>query len=226
MRSLISLTIANVRSFVRDRAALFWTIVFPVIFIVLFGSIFSGGGSRLQPRHRRPGRHADLAGARGRLHRRRTAQADPGHRGRPAGIDEAGQGRCGPRHPEGLRGGLRRRRPARRPRRCSCPCTWIRPTPPARPAISQVTSAIEAGFEQRLDHVRARGGHPDDRRAGRPAVGLGLLRAQHPGHGPHAAGHLQRHPAGRAAREADPQAAERRRRCRAGRWSAATSSCA
>jgi len=45
MRSLISLTIANVRSFVRDRAALFWTILFPVIFIVLFGVIFSGGGS-------------------------------------------------------------------------------------------------------------------------------------------------------------------------------------
>lgn len=45
MRSLVFLTIANVRSFVRDRAALFWTILFPVIFIVLFGVIFSGGGS-------------------------------------------------------------------------------------------------------------------------------------------------------------------------------------
>ena len=45
MRSLVFLTVANVRSFVRDRAALFWTILFPVIFIVLFGVIFSGGGS-------------------------------------------------------------------------------------------------------------------------------------------------------------------------------------
>ena len=45
MRSLVFLTMANVRSFVRDRAALFWTILFPVIFIVLFGVIFSGGGS-------------------------------------------------------------------------------------------------------------------------------------------------------------------------------------
>jgi ABC-2 type transport system permease protein len=45
MRSLSTLTLANVRSFVRDRAALFWTILFPVIFIVLFGVIFSGGGT-------------------------------------------------------------------------------------------------------------------------------------------------------------------------------------
>ena len=45
MRSLVFLTVANVRSFVRDRAALFWTILFPVIFIVLFGVIFSGGDS-------------------------------------------------------------------------------------------------------------------------------------------------------------------------------------
>ena len=38
------LTIANIKSFYRDRAALFWTIAFPVIFVVLFGSIFSGNG--------------------------------------------------------------------------------------------------------------------------------------------------------------------------------------
>jgi len=43
--ALISLTIANLKSFTRDRAALFWTIAFPVIFIVLFGTLFSGGGS-------------------------------------------------------------------------------------------------------------------------------------------------------------------------------------
>jgi ABC-2 type transport system permease protein len=39
------LTIANVRSFVRDRAALFWTLAFPLIFIFLFGFIFQGSGS-------------------------------------------------------------------------------------------------------------------------------------------------------------------------------------
>ena len=39
------LTVANVKSFYRDRASLFWTFAFPIIFVVLFGSIFSGGGT-------------------------------------------------------------------------------------------------------------------------------------------------------------------------------------
>ena len=48
MRALWTLTVANIRSFIRDRAALFWTLAFPLIFIVLFGLIFQGSGeSRL-----------------------------------------------------------------------------------------------------------------------------------------------------------------------------------
>ncbi|HEY8437481.1 MAG TPA: ABC transporter permease [Candidatus Limnocylindrales bacterium] len=43
MRALLSLTVANIKSFTRDRAALFWTLAFPLIFVLLFGSIFSGG---------------------------------------------------------------------------------------------------------------------------------------------------------------------------------------
>jgi ABC-2 type transport system permease protein len=43
MRALWMLSVANLKSFVRDRAALFWTLAFPVIFVVLFGTIFSGG---------------------------------------------------------------------------------------------------------------------------------------------------------------------------------------
>jgi len=43
MRALLLLTAANMKSFLRDRAALFWTLAFPLIFVVLFGSIFSGG---------------------------------------------------------------------------------------------------------------------------------------------------------------------------------------
>jgi ABC-2 type transport system permease protein len=39
------LYIASTKEFVRDRSALFWTLAFPVFFIVLFGLIFSGGGS-------------------------------------------------------------------------------------------------------------------------------------------------------------------------------------
>jgi ABC-2 type transport system permease protein len=47
MRPLLLLTVANIKSFTRDRAALFWTLAFPLIFVFLFGSIFSGGnGSR------------------------------------------------------------------------------------------------------------------------------------------------------------------------------------
>ena len=44
MRPLSALTVANIRSFVRDRAALFWTLAFPLIFIFLFGFIFQGSG--------------------------------------------------------------------------------------------------------------------------------------------------------------------------------------
>jgi ABC-2 type transport system permease protein len=44
MHSLVTLTRANIRSFVRDRTALFWTLAFPIIFILLFGAIFSGPG--------------------------------------------------------------------------------------------------------------------------------------------------------------------------------------
>ena len=43
MNALLLLTVANIRSFVRDRAALFWTLAFPLIFVFLFGAIFSGG---------------------------------------------------------------------------------------------------------------------------------------------------------------------------------------
>jgi ABC-2 type transport system permease protein len=45
VNALLTLTVANLRSFVRDRAALFWTLAFPIIFVVLFGTIFSGGGT-------------------------------------------------------------------------------------------------------------------------------------------------------------------------------------
>ncbi len=44
MRSLVALTRANLRSFSRDRAAIFWTLAFPIVFVLLFGSIFSGSG--------------------------------------------------------------------------------------------------------------------------------------------------------------------------------------
>jgi ABC-2 type transport system permease protein len=48
MQALIQLSIANIRSFVRDRAALFWTFAFPLIFVILFGLIFQGGNTSLK----------------------------------------------------------------------------------------------------------------------------------------------------------------------------------
>src|ERR1041385_2279293 len=46
MAMLGPLTIANLKSFTRDRAALFWTLAFPVVFVILFGTIFSGGDAQ------------------------------------------------------------------------------------------------------------------------------------------------------------------------------------
>jgi ABC-2 type transport system permease protein len=43
MTALLALTVANIRSYTRDRAALFWTLAFPLIFIFMFGFIFQGG---------------------------------------------------------------------------------------------------------------------------------------------------------------------------------------
>jgi len=36
--------IANAKEFLRDRGALFWMLAFPIIFTVIFGIVFSGGG--------------------------------------------------------------------------------------------------------------------------------------------------------------------------------------
>jgi ABC-2 type transport system permease protein len=42
MTTILSLYRAAMKEFFRDRSALFWTLAFPIIFIVLFGAIFSG----------------------------------------------------------------------------------------------------------------------------------------------------------------------------------------
>ena len=47
MHALFALTVANIRSYVRDRAALFWTLAFPLVFIVLFGLIFQSSGTNM-----------------------------------------------------------------------------------------------------------------------------------------------------------------------------------
>jgi ABC-2 type transport system permease protein len=45
MSTIASLYVADVKEFVRDRAALFWTFAFPLIFIVLFGLIYGNSGT-------------------------------------------------------------------------------------------------------------------------------------------------------------------------------------
>ncbi|MGO8949924.1 MAG: ABC transporter permease [Ktedonobacterales bacterium] len=45
MSTIASLYRANIREFVRDRAALFWTFAFPLIFIILFGLIYGNSGT-------------------------------------------------------------------------------------------------------------------------------------------------------------------------------------
>src|ERR1035437_136221 len=44
MDTLLRLTVANMKGLVRDRAALFWTFFFPILFVLLFGVLFSGSG--------------------------------------------------------------------------------------------------------------------------------------------------------------------------------------
>ncbi len=45
MATIFSLYVASIKEFVRDRATIFWTLAFPLLFIVLFGVIFNGGSS-------------------------------------------------------------------------------------------------------------------------------------------------------------------------------------
>lgn len=45
MATIRNLYIASIKEFVRDRATIFWTLAFPLLFILLFGVIFNGGGS-------------------------------------------------------------------------------------------------------------------------------------------------------------------------------------
>ena len=44
MNTIVQLYIASMKEFARDRMAIFWTLGFPVMFILIFGIVFSGGG--------------------------------------------------------------------------------------------------------------------------------------------------------------------------------------
>ena len=130
-RGLLPLTIANVKSYYRDRAALFWTIAFPVIFVILFGSIFSGGPTR----SRSAGLTRIIGGIRAtaeRVRRSNAARTDGRDQGRCAGQDAGRRSRCGHRRARRTRRGddASRARPAIR---SSSSCTRIRAS--RRPAL-------------------------------------------------------------------------------------------
>ena len=42
MKTFNMLLVANAKQFVREKAALFWTFLFPIFFILIFGAVFSG----------------------------------------------------------------------------------------------------------------------------------------------------------------------------------------
>src|SRR5262245_26904287 len=46
MRTIVTLALKDVRLLVRDRWGLFWILVFPLLFALFFGAVFSGFGSR------------------------------------------------------------------------------------------------------------------------------------------------------------------------------------
>jgi ABC-2 type transport system permease protein len=48
MRAFTALAVAMAKGFVRDRMTVFFTILFPIFFIVIFGFVFAGGGSARQ----------------------------------------------------------------------------------------------------------------------------------------------------------------------------------
>src|SRR5262249_40046329 len=45
MSTVLSLYIASIKEFVRDRMTIFWTLAFPILFIVMFGVIFSAAST-------------------------------------------------------------------------------------------------------------------------------------------------------------------------------------
>lgn len=49
MKAYLHLVLANIREFSRDIMTLFWFFAFPIIFILLFGAIFSGGSEMQLP---------------------------------------------------------------------------------------------------------------------------------------------------------------------------------
>ena len=49
MKSFLSMLNAGFKEFARDRMAMFWTLAFPIMFILIFGVLFSDQESGAYP---------------------------------------------------------------------------------------------------------------------------------------------------------------------------------
>ena len=207
MHALLALTRANIRSYTRDRAAVFWTLAFPLVFIVLFGLIFQGSGSArltfgwVDEDHSADAvkLRAGFAALDGVTLVDTTLEARAGgHAGRQGRLDHRRAGRLR----RGARGKPGGRRPADPDR------DLFRPVAAAAPGL----------------HLPGDRHGPRDRQPGRPAAARRpepadgpdrepqrdqLLRAEHARPVDHAGRDLRRDPARGRPREAHPQATRR-----------------
>ena len=215
MHALVALTRANIRSFVRDRTALFWTLAFPVIFILLFGAIFSGTGGSTKytvgwadadgtpasAQLRQAFEQVPLLDLQdGTLDASRAAMQSGDLRGiivvpQGYGAAVAGAQAAGAAPGSGPAVNLE---VYTDPSQQTSSGTIVQ-------IVSQVTASLNVALTGSVPGAR---GH-DPRAADAGPHERGVPRARDPGHGADAARDLRRGPAGRAAREADPQAAGR-----------------
>ncbi len=129
---LCALTVANIKSYTRDRAALFWTLAFPLIFIFMFGFIFQGGGggAACSPAWvDEDGSSAAATALRAAFAAQEGTELELSRSGGRLGGDARGRGRRGHRRAGRLRrGASRRARP-----RTGGPTSVIVYTDPSQP---------------------------------------------------------------------------------------------
>ena len=214
MHALLALTVANIRSFVRDRAALFWTLAFPLdlrrpVRADLLGRRASTLNARLgRPRRARRPSPQLRAGLR-RRRRRHLIDDDP--RRRPMEPDEDRQGTTGSSWSRQGYGaavaaaGARDRARPRRPRSPSTPTRARRPRPAiVEQVVGSVLGMVNLGGRPPVvvADVDQTIRDPDLTRSAtssRASSGMALMQL----------GHLRRDPARGRPPEDDPQAPER-----------------
>ncbi len=209
MNALLALTLANIRSYTRDRAAVFWTLAFPLVFIVLFGLIFQGSGSaRLTLGWVDEDKSAAAAQLQAGFAPCTGVTLRRDRRDRRAEPDAERQGR---RHRSSSRRATERRSLPRQTSGGGAPVELQVYTDPSRPqlqgsiyqAVGTVLGVVNLGGRPPLVVPEPADG--PDREPQRDQ----LLRAEHARAVDHAGRHLRGDPARRRPREAHPQAPRR-----------------